>query len=479
MTRNCFGFAAAVIASCAGATAALGAVEGADIVYCDFGSGGTSAVSNFGSTGTGVNKIWGYAYASYTTNNGTAPLRWNTGGNNGGPVMAMNMYRLHGGRLEQIGMGFAKYACCVANGTACNVPGETPTSCSSGPSGTLRPGCTDSYSASYNGGWSRLGPRSGINAFTGVVSPVPSGTSSDPTWRRVRVFERDMSSVNFPGALYFIEGAFVCSDDAPAGNGANNNTYRRVSVTQGTFAQSAVDPAQKTKPAIYAWRDYGNGVSGNAGVPDNSVVIREVGVPNEGVFVAAAKVTNLGNGTWRYDYAVENINSHRSGAALMIPVGAGVSISDTYFKDIDYHSGEPYDNTDWTTTVNSTSVTFAGTQTFAQNPNGNALRWGTMYNFSFVANSAPINGSLELALFRPGTGSDPNSIAINAMPVPSGLCPECAADYDSNGGVDGGDLGAFFIDYEAGAGCADVDGNGGVDGGDLAAFFSLYEAGGC
>jgi hypothetical protein len=58
-------------------------------------------------------------------------------------------------------------------------------------------------------------------------------------------------------------------------------------------------------------------------------------------------------------------------------------------------------------------------------------------------------------------------------------CPACAADYDDNGGVDGGDLGAFFADFEAGESCADVDGNGGVDGGDLGFFFAVFEAGGC
>jgi len=58
-------------------------------------------------------------------------------------------------------------------------------------------------------------------------------------------------------------------------------------------------------------------------------------------------------------------------------------------------------------------------------------------------------------------------------------CPGCAADYDNNGGVDGGDLAAFFADFEAGETCADVDQNGGVDGGDLAAFFAVFEAGGC
>jgi hypothetical protein len=58
-------------------------------------------------------------------------------------------------------------------------------------------------------------------------------------------------------------------------------------------------------------------------------------------------------------------------------------------------------------------------------------------------------------------------------------CPVCAADFDSNGGVDGGDLAAFFGEFEAGSRCADVDGNGGIDGGDLGFFFVAFEAGGC
>ncbi len=58
-------------------------------------------------------------------------------------------------------------------------------------------------------------------------------------------------------------------------------------------------------------------------------------------------------------------------------------------------------------------------------------------------------------------------------------CPPCAADYDQNGGVDGGDLAAFFTDFETGETCADVDQNGGVDGGDLGYFFQVFEAGGC
>lgn len=58
--------------------------------------------------------------------------------------------------------------------------------------------------------------------------------------------------------------------------------------------------------------------------------------------------------------------------------------------------------------------------------------------------------------------------------MPSG---PCLADIDQNGGIDGGDLGAFFILFEAGDPAADLDLNGGVDGGDLAVFFEHFEAG--
>jgi hypothetical protein len=55
----------------------------------------------------------------------------------------------------------------------------------------------------------------------------------------------------------------------------------------------------------------------------------------------------------------------------------------------------------------------------------------------------------------------------------------CAADYNVDGGVDGGDVETFFIDWAAAAGCSDVNVDGGVDGGDVEAFFAVWSAGGC
>ena len=98
-------------------------------------------------------------------------------------------------------------------------------------------------------------------------------------------------------------------------------------------------------------------------------------------------------------------------------------------------------------------------------------------------NGVPINYTYDAALGR--VEVDPFQLelglgATTQIRVGTGpTCPACAADYDNNGGVDGGDLASFFSDFEAGEACADVDNNGGVDGGDLAFFFAVFEAGGC
>lgn len=73
-----------------------------------------------------------------------------------------------------------------------------------------------------------------------------------------------------------------------------------MSLTGGTFEKQA---------AIHAW---GSNISGvvlcNADVP-GTVVQR---------FQVARKATDLGNGTWHYEYAVRNHNSERSGRALTV-----------------------------------------------------------------------------------------------------------------------------------------------------------------
>jgi hypothetical protein len=65
---------------------------------------------------------------------------------------------------------------------------------------------------------------------------------------------------------------------------------------------------------------------------------------------------------------------------------------------------------------------------------------------------------------------------------PPATCNPCPADYNADGGVDGGDIEAFFTDWSLGGGelgCADTNADGGVDGADIEAFFSVWMMGGC
>lgn len=360
----------------------------ADVVYTD-----CSGVSTYGPVGN----IYAYALASTTCNIGNASLLWGTS-NNGTPALAMNAYRIYDGRLEQIGQSWVKNSCCAAAGNSCGL------TCTGGGGQQLGAGCSDVYGSGYNGGQSRLGPRAEINAFTGDITPAPGG-SGDAIFKRLQVDVADMMATNYPGAQYLIEGVYVGSDDAANGNSANNASYRMAGISQSNFSMAMLGSMQVSVPAIYAWRDHGNGLNN----PDNSVEIQQVDVPGEGIFHLASKVTDNGNGTWRYDYAVFNLNSDRSGGSFSIPIGAA-SVSDIGFKDVLYHSGEPFDNTDWTITNDGALLTWSSPETFGQNPNSNALRWGTMYNFWFTSDLGPDlePGDATIGLFKPGS---PTSIS--------------------------------------------------------------------
>jgi hypothetical protein len=62
-------------------------------------------------------------------------------------------------------------------------------------------------------------------------------------------------------------------------------------------------------------------------------------------------------------------------------------------------------------------------------------------------------------------------------PATADLAPPCPGDWNTDGGVDGADLEAFFASWEAGE--ADANRDGGTDGADVETFMIAWEAGGC
>ena len=419
------------------------------------------ALPNVSKYGT-VSGISAYAIGTTSCNVGDQILLWcdaNVPGlctNKDHPVIAQNLYRIKNGRIEQIGMSWLKHGFCALAQSLCG-------SCQSDPWGcdALGIGCSDPYDSSLNGDQSDLGPRSQVNASTGIF-PYPFTAPSAPATvgRRLQVPVADLDPAQNAGALYFAEGHYITHDDAMAGNDNNNASYRRITVgsfTGGSYNLSLSGTTFQQKAAIEAWKDHGLGF----GIPDPNVNLVDVDVDEDGRFKVAYKVTDNGDGTWHYEYAVFNMNSDRSGGSFSVAVDKCVDILNIDQRMINHHSGEPYSTAVWDHAETEDGVLW-GTQTFEQNANANALRFSTMFNFRFDADQPPVQGEATIGLFKPGTASNPTFTVL----VPASPSSACKWDLNGDEVVDGADLGEMLAQW-GGTGTADLNCDGTVDGADL------------
>ncbi len=358
-------------------------------------------VASYGSS----NEISAFAVGNISCNSGDDWVKYFSFTNQH-PVFGQNMYRLKDGRFEQIGQSWLNHSFFALSENYCF------SDCQPTNGQHLGVHCSDPYSASVNGIQSNMGPRYQVNAHTGAfpfppANPPYSGTID----RRLQVKNDDLDPSLNVGALYFVEGQFVTPDDADAGNQNNNASYRRVTISLGTgglscpagrYCLALGGTTQRGQPAIRAWKNH-----------DPFVTETDVQIPDEGLFIVGARVNNLGDGYWHYEYAVQNLNSDRSGQSFSVPLPDGVIIplESIGFHDVDYHSGEPYDGTVWTATVESGAIRWSTTP-FDVDPNANALRWGTLYNFRFDANIGPDTTMVTLGLFKPGS---PTDVAVSTV----------------------------------------------------------------
>jgi len=448
-------------------TSLIGAVSPVAFAQPDVTLSDVQSISKYEPTTTSA--MISYSIGSYTCNIGNLGLAWI---NNGSPGLAMNMYRIHDGRIMQIGQSWVKHACCAGdqNNALCGT---------CGPSGSeLGPGCLDVYSSGWNSNQDRLGARGRINAYARTFQSLSSFTG-DANARRLQVLRADATPANFPGAQYLVEGVYVAQDETLA-QVANNVSYKRITLSSTQSPSLVSGLATLGQPALAAWATFG----GPGGTADPAVTVGNVQVTSEGRYWFAHKARDLGNGIWRYDYVVFNLNSDASGGSFSVPVPAGVTVTNIGFNAPDYHSGETFSNADWTNSRTTDAVVWASPQSFAQNPNTNALRWGTTYNFWFDANSAPApaNPSATLGLFK---------IAGNVqfgVKAP-GTRPCDGIDFNNDGAsFDPTDIDAFLSVFSEGpcipstATCNDIDFNN--DGGtfdpcDIESFLTVFSEGPC
>ncbi len=457
MMKNRTVSAAAVMTACAAAFAG-GGNPGPDVIV-----GHLNGMNYYGQVGG----IHAYSIGTTACNIGTTPADWIDNSVNH-PVIAQNIYRLEDGRLMQIGMGWLKHSFAALQGSIC-VPCQGDGSFQS-----LGTGCSDPYDAGLNGSQSGMGPRFQVNASNGQFPwpyANPQGNTGNAIFKRVQVPDSFLTSGN--GELYFMEGLYVTLDDSNAGNNFNNASYRRANLNANN-SFTLTGATVRERAAIFAWLDHGGGV----GVPDPSVEIVSATIAGDGMFNIAGKATDLGNGTWRYDYAIHNQNSHRSANTISVPKAAGVTVSNTFFHAPQSHSGETYNNNDWVASEGAADVSWSiDAWTVANDGIVNAVRWGEMHNYSFIANTAPTPGSVTIGLFRPGAGVTDFSVSL---PVPSAGVAGCnEADLALPfGSLDFSDVAAFLGAFGAMQPEADLAAPFGQwDFSDVAAFLGAFGAG--
>jgi hypothetical protein len=378
---------------------------------------------------TAVGGIDAVALGTTSCNVGTQVLLWQSGTANH-PVIRQNVYKFKvvdgAGRMEQLGASWLKHAFAAVSGSLC-------CTCLGG-GGGLGVGCSDPYGSGLNGNQSSAGPNWQVNAHTGVF-PYPPANTMPFAGAIARRCQMPVSALEATGpsttARFFGEGHYVTPDDAAAGNQNNNVSWRELTCTgAGEYSLTFTGVTTRTHPAIRAWA-----------VAEPGVTLQDVQIPGDGLVVVGSKATALGGGVWHYEYGVYNMNADRNVGAFSVPVPAGVTVTNVGFHDIAYHDGDgngsvDFSGADWVGTLSGGAITWA-CEPQALNANANAIRWGTLYNFRFDADVAPVTGVVTFAPWKAGvpatltaTGDVPGNGAFSVMCAGDGSTVPCPCGND-------------------------------------------------
>lgn len=384
----------------------------------------SSTLKNNSSAGTAVVTIPGQGSLGTSTALWAASITWNqkfTGSfapynNDQHPYLIWNLYRVNAdGTIEQIGRSGVKHAWLTTNGS-CLDPNDHD-------SHVLGRGCTDTYGTGNNDTASDLGPRSEIVPATGIwgrcgsifdpncTGSMTSNGNNGNYGQRLITRESQISGTVNPGATYLFESWYIARDDI--------NPYNSMATVTGAPSWSGGvwapggGGSYKLGPAIDRWVD--------PAAPPANAMNTELATA-EGRAKVAVKVTNLGNGQWRYDYAVMNVDfaravtsgtnpnirvqSNKGFDRFSIPAPTGVQITALPSKWGELDPGKSWraqvanGRLNWST---DTTVPGFNSPTLGTSAVPVSLDWGVMQSFSVTTNRAPVAGNAILNVAQAGS----------------------------------------------------------------------------
>jgi hypothetical protein len=315
------------------------------------------------------------------------------------PYLVWAMYRLLDGRLEPLARSPLKHAFATINaGCPPCEPGHILWA-GTGAAGHPSAGCTDVYAKTTNENRNLLGPRSEVTASTGVWQRC--GSIFDPDCddamdfppvtgdfdRRMAVPE---AALAVPGALYFVDSWYVVRDDVDI---FNSMGYRQVDpVLDGNVWSFGLVGGYAQGPVADAWVD--------PQAPGRDALNQRLDT-GEGWVQLAVRVSYLGGGVYRYDYALVNHDFDRQLASLALPLAAGAGVMAASFTDADEDPAN-----DWAASVVGDSLVWQAPDAAA------AADWGTLLSFSFQSTTPPAAAAASLGVAEAG---DPASLTISTL----------------------------------------------------------------
>jgi hypothetical protein len=310
------------------------------------------------------------------------------------PFLALHVYRLSGGVLEQIGRSDLKHTFFATN-TGCPCEGGQ----------ILYAGCEDLYGVFTNLDRSHLAPRGEIDPF--AVSWTSLGShfdgvpaddfrshggdgAHDAFAHRLVVREPQLQT---PGARYFYDGWYMAPNDSDL---LNSMGHREVDPTfsSSTWTFPAVDAGTANGSILDVFVDPQDVGPGEA---------TELYDSGEGRVQLAVVTSDLGGGVHHYEYALMNFDFRRTLRSVSLPLDPGQTVSNPGFGDADTDPGN-----DWTVSVTPQAVTWTA-------PPGNPLAWGTLYNFRMDVDAEPVELYATLTPLTPGT---PALLRVRTLPEP-------------------------------------------------------------